>query len=61
MNTIKSITGDSTITPDYCPETNSLEIAIGGQNGFRFVNLDIERADYLIDLLNEFKTMITNG
>lgn len=58
MNTIKSNTSDSTITPDYCDETNTVEIAIGDANGFRFVNLDVERVDYLIDLLNEFKMMV---
>ena len=58
MNTIKSSTGNSTITPDYCEDTNTVEIAIGNKEGFRFVNLDTERIDYLIDLLIEFKGMI---
>lgn len=58
MNTIKSILGNSTITPDYDEETNTLEIAIGNKQGFRFVHLNKERVELLIDLLNEFKTQI---
>ena len=58
MNTIKSELNNSTITPDYCEETNTVEISIGNKDGFRFVNLNIEKTDYLIDLLTEFKNMI---
>lgn len=61
MNTIKSILGESTITPDYDDLTNTVEISIGNKDGFRFVHLDEERTDYLIDLLIEYKNMITNG
>ena len=49
---------DSTITPDYDEETNTVDLAIGDKDGFRFVNLDSERVDYLIDLLTEFKNII---
>lgn len=58
MNTIKSVLNDSTITPDYDEETNTIDIAIGNKEGFRFVHLDVEKTDYLIDLLLEFKQMI---
>jgi len=58
MNTIKCNLSNSTITPDYCEETNTLEISIGDKNGFRFVHLDRERADYLLDLITEFKSMV---
>ena len=58
MNTIKSQTSDTTITTDYCEETNTVEIQVGNNTGFKIVNLDFEKCDQLIDLINEFKTMI---
>ena len=58
MNTIKSNESDTTITVDYDDFTNSVEIQVGNNTGFRFVNLNEEKADHLIDILNEFKSFI---
>lgn len=58
MNTIKSELGKTTITTDYNEETNTVEICIGSKDGFRFINLNSDKSDHLIDLLNEFKKMI---
>lgn len=58
MNTIKSVKNNTTITTDYDQETNTIDISVGNKDGFRFVNLDEKRADYLIELLLEFKSMI---
>lgn len=58
MNTIKSDTSDSTITVDYDDFTNSVEIQVGNENGFRFVNISSEKADHLIEILTEFKNFV---
>jgi len=58
MNTIKSETSDSTVNIDYCEETNTIEIQVGNITGFRFANLNYEKCEHLIDLINEFKINI---
>lgn len=58
MNTIKSNESDSTITADYDDYTNSVEIHVGNKNGFRFVNLDVEKTEHLIEILTQFKNFI---
>lgn len=58
MNTIKSNESDSTITADYDDFTNTVEIHVGNETGFRFVNLDQEKTDHLIEILTHFKTFI---
>jgi len=58
MNTIKSNLSDSTLTVDYDDFTNTVEIHLGNETGFRFVNLDLEKTDHLIEILCEFKNSI---
>lgn len=58
MNTIKSNENDTTITVDYDDFTNSVEIHVGNNTGFRFVNLTEEKTDHLIEILTQFKTFI---
>lgn len=58
MNTIKSDLSNSTITTDYDQESNTIDISIGNKDGFRFVNLNSEKAEHLLDLLTEFKSML---
>ncbi len=58
MNTLKSDNSNSTITVDYDDTTNLVEIHIGNKEGFRFVNLNERKAEYLIEILTEFKNMI---
>ena len=58
MNTIKSNENDTTISADYDDFTNSVEVHVGNNTGFRFVNLDEEKVDHLIEILTHFKTFI---
>lgn len=58
MNTIKSNENDSTIIVDYDDFTNSVEIHVGNNTGFRFVNLNEEKTDHLIEILVQFKSFI---
>ena len=60
MNTIKSIEGETTITVDYDDFTDSVEIHVGNKTGFRFVSLNSEKVEHLVDLLLTFKEDI-NG
>ena len=58
MNTIKSIESKTTITLDYEDFNNTLEIHIGNSSGFRFVNLDLDKCNQLIEIINEIKEQI---
>lgn len=58
MNTIKSNENDSTIIVDYDDFTNSVEIHVGNNTGFRIVNLNEEKTDHLIEILVQFKSFI---
>ena len=58
MNTIKSVLNDTTITPSYDEETNTVDIAIGTKDGFRFIHLSYEQCDELIQSLTELKNEI---
>lgn len=58
MNTIKSIESNTTITVDYEDFNNTLEIHIGNSSGFRFVNLDLDKCNQLIEIINEIKEQI---
>jgi hypothetical protein len=51
MITIKSNESDTTITVDYNDFTNTVEIQVGNESGFRFVNLCFEKTDLLIEQL----------
>ena len=58
MTSIKSISSDSVITLDYDDFNNSVEIHIGNNTGFRFVNIDRYQCQELIDALDELKNEI---
>lgn len=58
MNTIKSENSDTTITADYDEHTNTVEIHLGNNTGFRFLNLNKEKTEHLILILEEFKNFI---
>lgn len=58
MYTTKSINSNSTINIDYCDFTNTIEIHVGNESGFRFVSLDIEQCDLIIEQINNVKNSI---
>ena len=58
MNTIKSKDSNTTITVDYDNHNNCVEIHVGNETGFKFVNLTREKTEHLIFLLTEFNNDI---
>lgn len=58
MSTIQSIQSNSTISADYDDFTNTVEIHVGNKTGFRFVNLDRDKAERLVEVINEIKEYI---
>lgn len=59
MNTIKSKDSNTTITVDYDTHNNCVEVHVGNEKGFRFVNLTRKKTEHLIFLLTEFNNEIT--
>jgi hypothetical protein len=58
MTTLKSNVNDTTITVDYDDFTNTVEIQVGNESGFRFVNLCLEKTDLLIEHLTDVKNQL---
>lgn len=58
MDLLKSKHSNSSIQVGYDDFNNTVEIHIGNDTGFRFVNLTFEQCDLLIDLINEHKNQI---
>ncbi len=59
MESIQSTLNETVITVDYDDFTNTVEVQVGNESGFRYVNLDIQKCDQLIELLTESKNQIT--
>ena len=58
MTSIKSSSSETSIGVEYDDFTNTTEIYIGSVNGFRFVNLDLQSCDRLIELITIAKNEI---
>lgn len=55
MNIIQSSSSKSTISVDYDDFTNTVEIHIGNESGFRFVNLTETQCEEIIEFINVCK------
>lgn len=58
MYPIKSLDSNSTITVEYEDFNNMVSVHVGNETGFRFVNLDAEQIETLIECLTDAKNMI---
>lgn len=58
MTSLKSSESDSIISVEYDDFTNTVEIHIGNETGFRFVHLAYEQCETIKELLDDAKNQI---
>lgn len=58
MSSLKSIESDSIICIEYDDFTNTVEIQVGNDTGFRFVNLSFNQCELIKEHLDDAKNQI---